>query len=115
MAGRMKVAWHQWLPFRRWRLIGEVESADEVPDLLPRNSAVLVGTPDFPKWIVFDCACRANHRIMLNLDSSRKPNWALVNRERLTIRPSIDYEDSAKRCHYFLRAGKTVWARDTYR
>ena len=113
MAYGMKFAWHQWLPFRRWRILGQVEAADEVPDRLPRHGAVLVGSVASPKWLAFDCACRSGHRIMLNLDSSRKPQWNLVYTKPLSVSPSIDYIGPKRRCHYFVRNGRTYWAKDS--
>lgn len=113
MADAMKIAWWDWLPFWRWRLVGTVESADEVPDKLPRNSVVLVGTSNSMKWIIFDCPCRTGHRIMLNADIARRPNWAVQNWERLTIFPSVDFRGDHMRCHYFIRGGRILWAKDS--
>ena len=78
MARTMKIAWWKWLPFQGWRSVGMTESADEIPDRLPRNGAVLVGSSQRLKWIVFDCPCRRDHRIMLNTDSARRPTWAVT-------------------------------------
>jgi hypothetical protein len=115
MADSMKISWWQWLPIHRWRIIGMVDSADEIPDQLPRNAAVLVGSHRFNKWIGFDCPCRKGHRIVLNLDGARSPSWQVSQGNRLTISPSVDYHDDKKRCHYFVRGGKIVWAGDTFR
>lgn len=111
----MKISWWQWLPFWRWRVIGATESADEVPDHLPRNAVALVGDAGRIKWIVFDCPCRTGHRIMLNADQARQPNWTLKQLPRLTISPSIDSRGSQRRCHYFIRNGRILWAKDSDR
>lgn len=111
----MKIAWWQWLPLWRWRIIGAVESADEVPVRLPRNAVVLVGDTSYAKWIIFDCPCRTGHRIMLNADAGRRPFWALNAAKLATISPSIDYHGTDRRCHYFIRSGKIVWAKDSDR
>lgn len=110
MASNMKISWWKWLPFQPWRAVGLAESADEVPERLPRNGVALVGTPDKVKWIVFDCPCRSGHRIMLNADPSRAPNWQLNGGWRLTISPSIDFVGDERRCHYFVRTGRILWA-----
>lgn len=117
MADSVKFKWWQWLWFQPWRLVAVVESADEVPERLPRNGVTLVGATTFPKWIAFDCPCRTGHRIMVNADSQRKPFWRFAADQsgRVTLSPSVDYSDASKRCHYFVRDGKIVWARDTYR
>lgn len=110
----MKISWWQWIPIWGWRIIGVVEAADEIPVKLPRNAAVLVGTKTFHKWVAFDCPCRTGHRIVLNTDPARKPFWRLDPSfgNSLSILPSIDYLGTARRCHYFIRQAKIVWAKD---
>lgn len=112
MAG-MKIRWWDWLPFQPWRIVQIVDDADDVAQQLPRNGISLVGRPGAYKWVVFDCPCRTGHRILLNLDPGRRPYWQIdaASRRRLTIRPSVDYSDATKRCHYFVRKGNILWAR----
>lgn len=109
----MKIGFWDWLPFRRWRIVGNVADADDVPDKIPRRGVVVVGSFSRPKWIIFDCACGDGHRIMLNADANRRPTWMLKDRNDLTIHPSIDFHTEKVRCHYFVRNGKTVWAKDS--
>lgn len=114
MAGMKPVAWWQWLPlpWRRWRIVGHVEAADEVPDHLPRKGAVLVGQQERPRWIAFDCPCRHGHRLLVNLDNTRRPAWRLESLKPLSIRPSIDNVTTERRCHFSVLNGKITWARD---
>lgn len=123
MAEGMKRRRRNW--FRDWldsawfapsfRCVSVVESADDIPSTMERNAAVLVGSSQYPKWIAFDCPCGKGHRIMLNLDRSRYPFWsAHQDRDRLSISPSVDYEDECRRCHYFIRNGKVIWVGDSY-
>lgn len=94
---------------------GQVESADEIPDKLPKNTAVIVGSATQPKWIAFDCPCRSGHRIMLNLDRGRSPFWQLSTVDGpLSLSPSVNYYDGRRRCHYFVRNGKVDWMGDTF-
>lgn len=111
----MKIRWWDWLPFRKWRLVGFVEDADEVPERLPRTGAVMVTSAGYEKWVVFDCPCGRGHRIMLNIDKVRRPHWrvGLGSDRTLTIAPSVDYKDAQKRCHYFVRNGRVRWTKDT--
>ena len=113
----MKISWWQWLPVWGWRTIGSVESADEIPDNLPRNASVVVSSGGISKWISFDCPCRSGHRILLNTDKGRRPAWSVAYSAagRLSINPSVDYHDSKRRCHYFVRNGKILWAGDSDR
>ena len=107
----MKFDWLSWVPFRRWRVVALVPSADEIPEALPRNGAVLVSDTGTIKWIVFDCPCRTGHRIMLNADRKRHPAWHvdLESLDRLTISPSINARSAKRGCHYFVRNGRIVW------
>ena len=108
-----KIRWWQWLPIFGWRVVAVVDLADEVPDRLPRNGVVLVGQTKKPKWVAFDCPCRAGHRILLNTDSSRRPYWSVTTSEKISITPSVDYNTAEKRCHYFIRNGNIKWAGKT--
>ena len=101
------------LVFRPWLLAGTVSEGDEVPGRIPIRRAFLVGVPSAWKWLVFDCPCRSGHRIMLNLDPGRRPNWTvrLTRKRRITVSPSIDYRGRDRSCHYFIRNGRVVWAR----
>ncbi|MET4606719.1 hypothetical protein ABIB90_006221 [Bradyrhizobium sp. JR4.1] len=60
----MKIRWWQWiwlhwLPRQPLRCLGEVESADEIPEKLPQHAAVVVRTSTRPKWVAFDCPCKS--------------------------------------------------------
>lgn len=109
MAENLKSSWWNWLPFWGWRIIGVIESADEIPEQLPFKGVVLVGSEKLSKWIVFDCPCKSGHRIMLNADKTRWPYWSITKQNSLTIYPSIDYKDSERRCHYFIQNGRIRW------
>ncbi|MGH6958615.1 MAG: DUF6527 family protein [Caulobacteraceae bacterium] len=113
----MKISLWQWLPIHPWRVVGTVESADEVPDRLPKNAAVVVSSGGPPKWISFDCPCRSGHRVLLNTDPGRRPAWSVTWSPKggLSIAPSVDFHDGRRRCHYFVRGGKIDWAKDTVR
>lgn len=110
MANVSKIRWWQWIPVFGWRVVSVVESADEIPGRLPRNGAVLVGGANRPKWIAFDCPCRTGHRILLNTDKSRHPNWTVSQDRQLSIQPSVDYQGAGRNCHYFIRKGRVDWA-----
>ncbi len=99
----------QWLPFFPWRIVAIIDAADAIPSRLPRRGAVLVGSRSHPKWLAFDCPCRGGHRVMLNVDSSRSPHWSMSVDGLLTIGPSVDTRDSARRCHFFIRNGRLAW------
>jgi hypothetical protein len=117
LAEHMKIKWWHWLPFQPWRVVGIVESADEVPKFLPRNGAAIVGAIDRPKWVAFDCPCRSGHRILLNTDQSRQPAWHIQPGldVKLSLAPSVDYATHGRRCHYFVRDGRVLWAKDAVR
>lgn len=109
MAG-LKALFTWWdslpLPWRSWRIVEQVEAPDEVATRLPYRGVVLVGE----RWAVFDCACRARHRLMVNLDRTRYPFWRIESRNPLSIYPSIDDITTQRRCHFNIRDGKLSWA-----
>ena len=111
----MKLSWLQWLPFRRWRIVGTVEFADEIPARLPKRAMVLVASGGPPKWVGFRCPCGAGHEVLLNLDEGRQPTWRLTQsqKKKITIAPSIDYHGAGRRCHFFLRHSKLIWCKDS--
>lgn len=115
MASISQIPWWRWLPlpWQRWSVILTVEAADEIPVQLPKRGVVLVGTKDAPKWIAFDCPCTAGHRVMLNLDRSRRPQWVVKEWYPLSLSPSIDQITEGKRCHYFVNAGRIRWVPNT--
>lgn len=86
-----------------------VEAGDEVPEHLPRKGAFLVGRPNEPSWLAFDCPCNEGHRVMLNVNPHRRPNWLLKRLKPITLLPSIDQKRGDKRCHYFITRGRIQW------
>lgn len=109
---RMKNSWFDWLPWRRWKVVQQVEAADEVPERLGPRTAVFVGTREHPKWLAFDCPCGRGHRILIPLERSKKPHWRLAEGDRMTLSPSVDAVWRGRRCHYVIRSGKTIWIND---
>ena len=99
------------LSFRLWRLEATVSDMDEVPLSIRPRRAYLVATRSRRKWLVFDCACGGGHRILLNLDDSRRPLWTLrlSKTNALTLRPSVNYQDAHRTCHYILSNGRIEW------
>jgi len=99
------------LPFKKWRVVVSVEAADEIPPLLPEYGAAVVRSAGRAKWLAFDCPCGKGHRIMLNLDPSRRPVWRLVNDSPLTVSPSVDDQGLGRSCHFFIERGRVLWVR----
>jgi uncharacterized protein DUF6527 len=99
------------LPWR-YRVIGVVEAADELPATLLPRSATLVGSFDKAKWIAFDCPKHRTERILLNLSAARSPRWNIADQQLLTIKPSIDALHRESRCHFLIRRGRITWVPD---
>lgn len=112
MAGLGRFPLWGWIKGRSWRIVTIVDAADEIPDRLPAKGAVLVGTPEHPKWLAFDCPCKSGHRMMVSLDRAHYPHWTLHDPKKLTISPSIDYISAERRCHYLVRGGKIFWVKE---
>ena len=118
MAGiKWLIAWWQSLPFpwTAWRIVQYVDAADEIPDQIPNRRVILVGSPGSTSWAAFDCPCRRKHRLMVNLDDSRRPTWSVTSIEPLTIHPSIDDISAGRHCHFFIRKGRIKWANFSWR
>jgi hypothetical protein len=111
-----RIGWRTWLPAHTWRVVKQVEAADEVPSKIPRWGAVLVGSWVQPKWLAFDCPCRRTHRLMLALDPRNSPHWTLAGRENgcaMTLWPSVDCRrPDGGRCHFIMRTGSVYWIRE---
>lgn len=64
--------------WRRRRLgaprIDEVEvyhSQSDLPESLSRHQLALVGSPQRPKWLAFECPCGEGHRLQVNLSATK--------------------------------------------
>jgi hypothetical protein len=111
-----RISWWEWIPFpwRRWRIVALVEAADEIPPHLPKKGVVVVGEPQYLKWIAFDCPCGSGHRIMVTVDQGHLPRWTIASAHPLTVSPSFDYRVPGQRCHFFMRAGRVLWVNDQF-
>ena len=113
MAGMKKLlSWWRSLAllWRPWHIAGYVGAADEIPDQLPAKGVILVGDDGNPTWVALDCPCPRGHRLMVNLDKSRRPAWRIDSTKPLTIRPSIDNIVSDRQCHFVVHRGRIRWA-----
>ena len=98
------------LPWRPWRIVGQVSAGDEIPDRLPHKGVILIGKIGRESWAALDCPCRTGHRLMVNLRRDRYPFWRVASRRPLTIIPSIDDMTPDRRCHFTLREGRIRWS-----
>ncbi len=107
-----QIHWWSWvpLPWKKWKVALIVHAADDIPPRLPEKYAAIVQGKAGFSWIAFYCPCKRGHRVMVNLDKSRKPYWSLLSNKPLTISPSIDDHTIDNRCHYFVRNGRIKWA-----
>lgn len=107
------ISWWQrlYLPWRKWRIVLKVASGSDIPENLPYKGVILVKSSQYLTWLAFDCPCRIGHRVMLNLDTQRKPSWTLTNIKPLTVSPSIDELGPNRHCHYFIKNGRIKWAK----
>ena len=99
------------LPWR-FRIIGVVEAADELPATLLPRSAILVGNLGQATWVAFACPRHNNEQILLNLSPARTPRWKIADHQLLTATPSIDAFHGGTRCHFWIRQGRLAWVPD---
>lgn len=103
--------WRRHLTTPRIRKVQYFERFTDVPSYLPQQLMAIVGTVDAPKWAVFRCPCRRDHRITLNLQPTNRPRWRLqLHPSGPTLRPSVFVRDKT-RCHFWIRRGRVIWAR----
>jgi hypothetical protein len=100
--------WRRWRP-GPWRVALVVAEADQIPESLGFEEAVLVKSAYGAKWLAFDCPCGRGHRVMLNLDRSRRPRWDVSAEVPLSLWPSVDMDANGRRCHYVIHHGHVTW------
>lgn len=83
---------------------------DDLPDVPGAGELAVAGSLDRPKWALLDCPCGRGHTILLPLQKSANPRWALTvdPQGRPTLSPSVD-RISEGRCHFWLRDGRIQW------
>lgn len=96
-------------PWHKWRIRAEVSSAGDVPDVLPRKTVIIVRDEGISKWLAFDCPCTGRHRVLINLDSRRRPFWKVLDKAPLSLHPSVDDIEPGRRCHYWIIDGRIHW------
>jgi hypothetical protein len=94
------------------RRIVHVGELYDVPETLDPATFYVAGSAAAPKWAAFLCPCGTGHQVILSLQRSHSPSWRLTVRAgKPTIWPSVDILD-ARRCHYWIQAGRVHWVRD---
>jgi hypothetical protein len=99
-----------YIPGVTWRVGLEVEEADEIPERIPRRTAVVV--PE--KWLAFECPCWRGHQIMVNISQARKPTWKVLTSTPLSVIPSVDERTRERHCHYIVRRGHIDWVQKEF-
>jgi hypothetical protein len=83
----------------------------DLPAEMPSDALAVIGSPEHPKWLVFECPCGRGHQLSVNLSPERRPYWRLVAaRNGPSLYPSIDFAAS-HRCHFWLQDGRVHWVR----
>ena len=95
--------------WRRWKADLTAGSVGDSSEHVPPRHAIVVGPPEHPKWLIFDCPCRRGHRVMLNLDAGHRPRWQISQSTPLTLHPSVDEHSHVGHCHYVVREGRVRW------
>ena len=94
------------------RRIGEIVYVvvADPPDAPHPGILYIIGEEDTPWCGVLACPCGCGDAIRLSLVARDRPSWRLViDNGRPTLSPSI-HRVVGCRSHFFLRAGKIVWA-----
>jgi hypothetical protein len=85
----------------------------ELPDPLPPGVLHVVGEP--AKWAVLNCPCGSSHTLDINLAAPGRRRWTLSGpAEAPSVRPSVNYADGERRCHFWIIDGVLRWCGDTW-
>lgn len=84
--------------------------SDDLPEALDRYTIYILGEEPNPWAIAFECPCRCNSIIQLNLLKEANPRWEYnINSSRaITLKPSIWRKIDCK-SHFFIIKGKIIW------
>lgn len=87
-----------------------VEYREELPELLSDRTIYIVGQPNNPWLIAFNCPCGCNSIIHLNLLKDAKPKWryTITSKKRVNIFPSV-WRTKDCNSHFFVRNSKIDW------
>lgn len=85
------------------------ESAASLPERLPRHVVAVAGNP--ASWAVMECPCGSGHQLRIRIrPHGHAAVWDLNQSDgRPTLHPSVDYDSSGRRCHFWLRGGQVNW------
>jgi hypothetical protein len=99
------------LPSRRYSDVRFVESTSIVPED-PGATIFVVGTKEFPKWILFRCPCEQIHRLMIPLMETASPHWTVkFEEEKVDLWPSVAVDGDPCYSHFWLRHSQVYAAR----
>ena len=85
------------------------ESASAMPEKLPRRVLAVAGDP--VAWAVMECPCGTGHQLKVRIRPHRRGQvWKLTDvKGRPTLHPSVDFDSTGHRCHFWLRNGRVFW------
>ena len=79
-------------------------------DRISPKTIYIVSDKEFQAIAIMLCPCGCNSKIRLNLLPGNKPTWTVLSRDGVpTLKPSI-WRKVGCESHFFIRAGKVVWA-----
>ena len=85
-------------------------TAAALPDQLSRRVLAVAGEP--AAWAVMECPCGAGHQLKVRIrDHGKASVWDLTHTDRgPSLYPSVDYDATDRRCHFWLRNGRVTWS-----
>ncbi|MDX2027180.1 MAG: DUF6527 family protein [Alphaproteobacteria bacterium] len=100
----------------RPQLTANIVSTNPSPADIGPGRVIVVGGKGYQKWAYFRCPCGCRETIMLSLNKTTRPRWAvnIDKRGRPTITPSIR-QTAGCLSHFWIRNGVIDWCRDTGR
>lgn len=87
-------------------------SAAALPAQLGRHVLAIAGDP--AAWAVKECPCGNGQRLQVRIrPHANAAVWDVREHDRgPSIYPSVDFDSSDRRCHFWLNQGRVRWVRD---
>jgi Family of unknown function (DUF6527) len=86
------------------------KSAAALPEQLPRRVLAIAGDP--AAWAVMECPCGTGHQLKVRIHTcGQAAVWDLTHDDGgPSLYPSVDYDATHRRCHFWLRNGRVTWS-----
>ncbi len=88
----------------------KIKYVTDVPGSFRKKTIYIIGAPNQPWQIAFECPCGCKSIIQLNLLQEAKPNWKfeVLNNNKIDLFPSV-WRTVGCKSHFIIRKNKIIW------